>query len=165
MCVSQYERKLFSAAFSVAYHGLLRVGEIAFNVIHSHHVIAISNVSVSGNGLLNISILSSKTDQIGMGTLISLQPQIYKDVCPCNLMHSFLTDRPLIPGPVFCHCDGRLLTRYQFVSVLKKALERVGVKHKYSFRIGYATSLSILGLSDDVILKLGRCISDAFKRT
>ena len=97
MCVSQYERKLFSAA----YHGLLREGEIAFNVIHSRHVIAISNVSVSGNGLLNISIPSSKTDQIGMGTLISLQPQINKDVCPCNLMRSFLTDRPLIPDPVF----------------------------------------------------------------
>ena len=100
-----------------------------------------------------------------MGTLISLHLQINKDVCPCNLMHSFLTDRPLIPGPVFCHCNGRLVTRYQFVSVLKKALERVRVKHKYSFRIGYATSLSILGLSDDVIMKLGRCISDAFKRT
>ena len=42
-----------------------------------------------------------------MGTLISLQPQINKDVCPCNVMRSFLTDRPLIPGPVFCHCDGR----------------------------------------------------------
>jgi hypothetical protein len=160
VCVSQYERKLFSAAFSVAYHGLLRVGEIAFNVIHSRHVIAISNVSVSGNGLLNISIPSSKTDQIVMGTLISLQAQINKDVCPCNLMRSFLTERPLIPGPVFCHCDGRPLTRYQFVSVLKKVLERVGVEHKhYSshlFRIGCATSLSILGLSDDVIMKLGR---------
>ena len=74
-------------------------------------------------------------------------------------MRSFLTDRPLIPGPVFCHCDGRPLTLYQFVSVLKKALERVSVKHKHynshSFRIGCATSLSILGLSDDVIMKLG----------
>jgi hypothetical protein len=96
VCVSQYERKLFSAAFSVAYHGLLRVEEITFNGIHSRHVIAIPNVSVSGNGLLNISIPSSKTDQIGMGTLISLQPQINKDVCPCNLMRFFLTDKPLI---------------------------------------------------------------------
>jgi hypothetical protein len=48
VCVSQYERKLFSAAFSVAYHGLLRVGEIAFSGIHSRHVIAISNVSILG---------------------------------------------------------------------------------------------------------------------
>jgi hypothetical protein len=102
VCVSQYERKFFSAAFSVAYHGLLRVGKIAFNGIHSRHGIAISNVSILGNGLLNISIPSSKIDQIGMSTFISLQPQINKDVCPCNLMRSFLTDRPLIPGPVFC---------------------------------------------------------------
>lgn len=40
LCVSQYERKLFSAAFSVAYHGLLRVGEIAVNGIHSRHVMS-----------------------------------------------------------------------------------------------------------------------------
>jgi hypothetical protein len=30
-CTSQYETKLFKAAFSVAFHGLLRIGELAIN--------------------------------------------------------------------------------------------------------------------------------------
>jgi hypothetical protein len=36
----------------IAYHGLLRVREIAFNGIHSRHFIAIANVSVLGNVFL-----------------------------------------------------------------------------------------------------------------
>ena len=52
VCVSKYERRLHFTAFSIAYHGLLRVREIAFNGIHSRHFIAIANVSVLGNVFL-----------------------------------------------------------------------------------------------------------------
>jgi hypothetical protein len=31
VCNSQYETKLFKAAFSVAFHGLLRIGEFSIN--------------------------------------------------------------------------------------------------------------------------------------
>ena len=52
VCVSKYERRLHFTSFSIAYHGLLRVREIAFNGIHSRHFIAIANVSVLGNVFL-----------------------------------------------------------------------------------------------------------------
>lgn len=44
VCNSNYEIGLFQTAFSVAYHGLLRIGEIAHSGCHSRHVIRISDV-------------------------------------------------------------------------------------------------------------------------
>jgi len=167
VCSSNYEIGLFQTAFSVAYHGLLRIGEIAHSGRHSRHAIRISDVSFLSNGLLQVRVPSSKTDQSGIGYLILLQPQPNPEICPCRLMRSYLEGRPPLPGPLFCHFDGSPLTRYQFVVILKKTLLRVGVNYKcyssHSFRIGCATNLSIEGVSDSVIMQLGRWKSDSYK--
>ncbi|VDH91304.1 Hypothetical predicted protein [Mytilus galloprovincialis] len=65
ICSSSYEVKLFQAAFSLAYHGLLRIGELAVSNGKSAHIISISDVSWSSFGVLNIRVPSSKTDQLG----------------------------------------------------------------------------------------------------
>ena len=166
-CSSEYEIKLYKAAFSLAYHGLLRIGELAVSNRQTDHTISISDVAFSHNGDLRVQIPSSKTDQLGAGCVIFLQCQPNSEICPCNLMRLFLKDRPPVPGPLFCHYNGKALTRYQFVSVLKKSLERIGVNgtrySSHSFRIGRATSLSMEGVPDEMIMQLGRWKSSAYK--
>jgi hypothetical protein len=57
---------MFSAAFSIAYFGMLRVGEIAVNSRpdESSHALNLDDVSLSENfNTLYIRLLSSKTGQ------------------------------------------------------------------------------------------------------
>jgi hypothetical protein len=66
------------------------------------------------------------------------------------LLKIYLKGRPSVQGPLFCHLDGKSLTRYQFVSILKKALNWACISDKgfssHSFRIGAATSLAMEGV-------------------
>jgi hypothetical protein len=61
VCNYQYEIKLFKAAFLVAFHGLLRIGELALNNGCSRHVLLISNLAISNNHL-KLKLSLSKTD-------------------------------------------------------------------------------------------------------
>jgi hypothetical protein len=55
------------AAFSLAFHGLMRVGELtAGNKSSDTHTISFYDVKISDNNL-EVFILSSKTDQLGKG--------------------------------------------------------------------------------------------------
>lgn len=166
VCRSQYEVNLFKAAFSLAFHGLLRIGEFAVsNGVH-RHVLLLSNVRFEGNQL-KIFIHSSKTDQLGAGSYITVQKQSDSTICPCSLLKRFMHDRPPLSGPLFCHFDGKPLTRRQFVSLLNKALACAGIENtrftSHSFRIGAATSLAMEGVPDSIIMQLGRWKSNAYK--
>jgi hypothetical protein len=105
VCNSNDEMWVFQTAFSVAYHGILRIGDIAHSGRHSRHVIRIADVSFVWNGLLQVRVPSSKTDQSGIGCFILLQPQPNPEICPCRLMFSYLEERPPLPGPLCCHFD------------------------------------------------------------
>jgi hypothetical protein len=116
---------------------------------------------------LGIHLTSSKTDQLGIGSVIILDQQQDENICPCNLLKIDLKGRPSVQGPLFCHLDGKSLTRYQFVSILKKALNWAGISDKgfssYSFRIGAATSLAMEGVPVSRIMQLDRCKYKACK--
>lgn len=166
VCNSSYETLLFQTSFSVAYHGLLRIGEIAVSNGQMNHIIKIADVSMINN-LCKLKVPSSKTDQFGKGWEILLQSNEDRNSCPVVLLNKYMGARPLVPGPLFCHFSGSPLTRYQFVSVLKKSLARVGINFKlyssHSFRIGRATSLSLNGVPDHLIMEMGRWKSGAYK--
>ena len=47
MCSSPYESLLFAAAFSMAYHGFLRVGEIVFTKLgQEHKILSVNDVKI-----------------------------------------------------------------------------------------------------------------------
>ena len=81
-------------------------------------------------------------------------------------MINYLNARPKVQGALFCHLNHKYLTRYQVVSVLKKRFKVSELNpndfNTHSFRIGAATSFSVLGKSNDEIKKLGRWKSSAF---
>jgi hypothetical protein len=166
VCKSSYEINLFKAAFSLAFHGLFRVGELTVSNGMCRHILLMSNLSIFNNHL-KVDICSSKTDQYGKGTTMLIPSQIDQSICPFKLVNEYIKVRPLIQGPLFCHYDVSSLSRYQFVAVLKKALMRVNIPcnrfSSHSFRIGAATSLSMEGISDSEIMQLGRWRSYAYK--
>nr|XP_034336141.1 uncharacterized protein LOC117692458 [Crassostrea gigas] len=72
VCYSNYETSLYKAAFSLAFHALLRIGEIALSKGNSHEtIIQCQDVSLLTNKLM-VSIKRSKTDQCGRGVTLSV---------------------------------------------------------------------------------------------
>lgn len=165
VCNNDYETKLFRAAFSIAFHGFMRVGELSVGSKNNQmHTVAIENINIFDNKL-EVLLTSSKTDQVGAGTTICILSQRDKNVCPVRLMANYIKDRPPYPGPLFCH-EGNQITRYQVLALLKRSLSILGIEHNgirtHSFRIGMATTCSVEGIPDEQIKKLGRWKSEAY---
>jgi len=109
-----------------------------------------------------LNIPSSQTDQLANTTKLVINSCNNRVICP---VINYLNARPNVQGALFCHLNHKYLTRYQVVSVLKNAkFLKLNPKdfNTHSFRIGAATSFSVLGKSDDEIKKLGRWKSSAF---
>lgn len=166
VCSSNYETSLYKAAFSLAFHALLRIGEIALSKGNSHEtILQCQDVSPLTNKLV-VSIKRSKTDQCGRGVTLSVNAS-HGVTCPVKAMLEFLQVRPSITGPLFCHFSGKPLTRYQFSAVLAKVLAQSSIDSKnfksHSFRIGAATTLALQGETQHVIQLAGRWQSNAYR--
>ena len=87
----------------------------------------------------------------------------FDDLCPVVALLAYLVVRGGAPGPLFCHPDGRPLTRSQVVVAIRQALVTLGLdSHLYaghSFRTGTATTAAECGLEDKA---LGRWESEAY---
>ncbi|KAK3097178.1 hypothetical protein FSP39_007163 [Pinctada imbricata] len=163
VCSSAFEAAMFRAAFSVAFHAFLRIGELTnTKTTVSLHI---DDVQMKSHRVI-LRIAQSKTDQYGKGTKIMLNATC-KSTCPVLSMKSYLQLRPNFPGAAFCHFDGRPLTRYQFSAVLKKVLAILcyppNRNTSHSFRIGAATYAASIGLDDNTIKTAGRWKSGAFR--
>ena len=168
VCSNSYEAVLFAAAFSLAFFGFFRVGELVVsrhNVVH--RALAFDDLSFSSDrSSMFVRLRFSKTDQMGKGTIIKLQKS-GGSLCPIIGMAEFLKVRPICIGPLFCHLTGKPLTRYQFSAVLKKALIALNVNFNlyksHSFRIGAATTAASLNYSVETIKAAGRWSSEAYQ--
>ena len=71
-CANIYEQKLFKAAFTLAFAGLLQVGEITFsNGKDVSKILSKNDVLLTGNcNRLIVRLRFSKTDQTGEGVQI-----------------------------------------------------------------------------------------------
>lgn len=164
-CNSTFEVKLFTAAFSIAFFGFMRIGEIAVKNGNSNHTILFENIKLMEK-TVEIYLASSKNDQFGKGITISITRQSGV-ICPVQSMNAYFDARPSVKGVCFCHFDTSPLTYYQFSSILKKTLKLLKVDHErilsHSFRIGRATNCAMEGMSDEDIKTLGRWKSNVFK--
>lgn len=169
VCSSQYEATLFTAAFSLAYFGLLRVGEFTTtNKSPSTHCLKLHNVTVhSHQSNLRLTIPHSKTDQTGKSSTLIISRESEKALCPIQAILNYSNIRPhsAPTAPFFIHADSKPLTRYQFNSVLQKALSTIshqGHFSTHSFRIGRATDMAAQGVPDQIIKTSGRWRSQVF---
>ena len=131
ICRNDFESSLFAAAFSLAFHGLLRVGELVIHPNSSSRVLQSSDVNVDrAQGAINITITYSKTDQMGRGTVLNIS-RVGDQTCPLDKIVAFKV-RPNITGPFFCHFDSSPLTRYQFTAILSNAVKMLKLSNKYT---------------------------------
>lgn len=171
ICQSSYEAKLFASAFSLAFFGLLRIGEFTAETKSAPgtHVIGFHDILIQNNAgveELHLKIRSSKTDQARNSTTLIVRQQANPSICPVRLMKMYLQVRQkLDESQLYVHFDGSLLTRYQFSSVLQKSLsfcEVPGHFKPHSFRIGGATEAKRFGVTDDIIKQWGRWNSNVY---
>ena len=153
VCSSAFEASMFKAAFSVAFHAFLRIGELTnTKTTVSLHI---NDVQMESHTVI-LRIAQSKTDQYGKGAKIILNAT-GKSTCPVFSMKSYLQIRPNLSGAAFCHFDGEPLTRYQFSAVLKKVLTILGYPPNrytsHSFRIGAATCAATANIEDHLITR------------
>lgn len=159
VCRSAYESALFSAAFTITYYGLLRVSETI--------ALQRSDITIVHHSLCQIIIQKSKTDQIGSSAKVDITPHHNSTLNPVATISQFLRlrDRVSRTGPLLAHLNTKPLTKYQFQAVLQKSLQFIGVSghfRSHSFRIGMATELAKMGLSDSEIKAKGRWRSAAY---
>ena len=174
VCNTAFEASMFNAAFSLAFHGLLRVSEFCSTRSTLSYIRA-QHLKVSQDGkqtALKLTIPHSKNDQLHHSATLRLHSlgQEHKDICPVRLMLSYLQVRPAFQNdqPLFLHLDRSPLTENQFAHVFRACLDFAqvpGVRaySSHSFRIGGATALAAQGIEEEQIKQAGRWRSDAYK--
>ena len=93
---SHYEAYMLSAAFSLAYFGILRVSEISLknSSDESGHALKFNDVSFENNEkTLCVKICSSKTDQKNESVTLIIQTQSDIDICPVILKNRIFRSR------------------------------------------------------------------------
>ncbi len=170
VCTSTFESCLFKAVFVCAFFGFMRVGELAADSRHrvQPSVLTVADVQFckTGNGgHFLFSFKHAKNNQCGPPQVIRLVQSDNAAICPVLALREFLSVRPAIAGPLFCHFDCTPLTRFQFNAVLQKSLkfaELPGERIRaHSFRIGAASSAVSRGVPMDQVRRMGRWRSNA----
>jgi integrase len=173
---NSFENVNLRAAFCVAYHGFLRLGEFTYsNWSESSTSFSLTRGSVKfQKGQVIIHLSSSKTDQFRNGVDIPLL-ETFDATCPREaLKHLFnkyptprshpLFGRVTIDG----HLKGNYFNRQWVVQKIQECILRAGLDPTnfsgHSFRRGAAHDAVAHGLEDSQIMTLGRWTSEAFRR-
>lgn len=167
VCFSQYEAKLFSAIFALAFFAFLRIGEAVSSGL-GDHIIQRNDLEIDQTTKnISITIASSKTDQYGHKTKLVINSGS-SNVELFEIINQYLKVRPLILGPLFCHLNHKVVSRFQVCKVLKTSLQFLGLNdseyNTHSFRIGACTHAFQMGKSEDEIMLMGRWKSDVYKK-
>lgn len=120
-----------------------------------------------GLPVVQLLLCFSKTDQLGRGTLISLAACADLTLCPVTPLCHLLAVRGQEAGYLFIHWDGTPLTKFQFWSVTRRALDRIGLSGcqfgTHSFQIGAASTATAMGYHRADIESIGRWQSPCYK--
>lgn len=167
VCYTQYEASLFHTIFTLAYFGLFRVGELVSSNSTSNPTLLTDDCKINLKSI-SITLKTHKTSQKTTPLTLKLPAEAEKTICPVLAMREYCKTRALSKGPLFCHNNGRAVTRQQVASVLSKCIQKTayarGHYRTHSFRIGRATDLASLGMSNEQIMQLGRWRSNCYKR-
>ncbi|XP_063770888.1 uncharacterized protein LOC134927143 [Pseudophryne corroboree] len=167
ICSSGYEVRLFMAAFTMAFHGAFRVGELVAVSRTSASPMLAAHVVIRPDGLW-CRIQRSKTDVAGRGQWVRMGRASSRGICPVSAALAYSSLRPPTPTGWLVHSDGSPLTRYQFRSVLGRCILYLGLSPAdygtHSFRIGAASAAAAAGWSEVEVRALGRWRSGAVRR-
>ena len=157
---NQFSRIRFIAMCSLAFHALLRVGEMT----DSHNNLSLNSVLMDDKFLM-LKFFSYK-HSAGNTSTHKIEASPSSGHCPVLAMKNYLDMRGKTPGPLFIVKNGNPVSREIFAEELRNALSFTGLQHarftSHSFRIGAASYLASIGKSDLQIQRAGRWSSRAF---
>ncbi|XP_073435627.1 uncharacterized protein [Dendrobates tinctorius] len=166
VCASPGEVVLLKLAFSLAFFGAFRLGELVSPCRFKKGGLLRQDVDVFGDRL-EIILRSSKMDRDGRGCKVVLFEVSGSPLCPVSCMRNFGTRWGSMTDPLLVHEDGSFLSRFQFVTIFRWCLERGGISAReysgHSFRIGAATEAASRGLGEDMVRRIGRWESVRFR--
>ena len=165
---SLFTATLLACAFSMAFHGFFRIGEL---VPHSTKdillVVQYSDLTVSKDQV-RVRLRHSKNGLPGQSQIITLKQSNSQEICPVRHILQFLEQRGSQAGPFLSYPSGTAITRQWFSQQLNSSLRFIRLDPNrfkgHSFRIGAASEAAAAGCSDAQIRHMGRWRSDAFKR-
>lgn len=166
ICKSVYECKLFTAAYSLAYFGLFRVSELVFtSEVQSDCPLQLEDIDCRVQSTaITVRLRKSKTSKTPVMLRIPSDSRV--EICCVKAIQRYLKVRPNFVGFLFIHENLSPLTRSQFAAILAKSVRTLQLPESkfktHSFRIGRATDLSVMGVSDHDIQQMGRWQSAAF---
>ena len=166
---ANYERCLFRAMCSLAFHAFLRVGEMT--ITNSGNatltIDSINKLVDSNNHVVSVKITFVRYKHCYNQPPFSLVIRRLHSFCPVQYLLDYLALRGARSGPLFV-LHGRPVTRQYFCDLLTIAIKHSGLdptRYKgHSFRIGAASDAAEKGMSDSQIRTLGRWKSNAFLR-
>ena len=154
-----YDRCTFQAMCSLAFHALLRVGEMTA----SQNNLQIDCIHIEAD-FLTLQFKTYKYSE-GSSSMHRVNAHPSKFHCPVRNMSNYLALRGSAPGPLFI-ASGHAVNRQQFTKELQNALAFIGLPSSrytsHSFRIGAASFMASQGASDAQIKRAGRWSSSAF---
>ncbi|XP_073439765.1 uncharacterized protein [Dendrobates tinctorius] len=166
VCTSQREVALFKVAFSLAFFGAFRLGELVSPSKSRKGGLLRGDVEMLGDRV-SIFLRSSKMDTDGRGCRVVLFEVKGSPLCPVGCLRNFLSRAGKENELLLVHDNGFFLSRFQFVSVFRRCLEKGGISSKYfsghSFRIGAATEAARRGLGAETVKRIGRWESAKFR--
>ena len=174
-----YLEILYKTIFLFGYYGLMRIGELVQGV----HTLCAKDVHLALNKkCLQLVLYSSKTHtkaSLPQRIKISATQQTLRrgrlstsEFCPFEIANQYLQLRNEYYEEdnehFFINSDGSQISQNQVRTVLKDALQSIGLQHElydtHSLRIGRATDLLQSGCSIDEIKQVGRWKSNAVFR-
>jgi hypothetical protein len=159
-----YDKFLFATIMSCCFYGCHRSGELVLKSkknVDWRKIIKRSSICFSP-GYVGYRLPYHKTDPFFTGTDILFTSQEVAD--PIAMLQQYVFIRDNLHGarrPLFLREDGSHPTRSWFDSILFSFVDRSFGGH--SARAGGATFYASLGLSESVIMALGRWSSEAWK--
>ena len=167
--LGRHDKRLYWAAFSLAFYGFLRVSEFTppFSRHFNSRVHLLRRDVTIHPGHLELRIKRSKTDQFRQSATV-IVGATESSTCPVRAMTRFLRGTTGHSSrPLFTLHDGSYLTRSKVSRMTKHLLSAAGVDttrfSSHSFRIGAATAAAAAGLPETLIQALGRWRSSAYK--
>ena len=165
------ERAVLWAVACSAFFGFFRLGELlpvtgaAYNPRTSLSWGDVAVNSLANPRMVQFHLRRSKCDQAGKGADVVVG-KTGSDVCPVTAILEFIELRGSQAGPFFIDSAKKPVLKPWFVAQLREVLGRIGFPPMdfagHSFRIGAATTASLVGLEDSMIQTLGRWRSAAF---
>ena len=170
---SLHDKRMLWAAFTTAFYGFLRAGELCART--PSHFDPDSTLLHSDCTLtpvcVHLQLKVSKTDPFRQGHTVIIGAT-GTSTCPSRALQNYLALLQLTPStpasPLFSFEDRSYLTRPRLTTALRSLLLTAGLNPdhyaSHSFRIGAATSAAAAGLPDWQIQAMGRWSSDCYMR-